>query len=136
MNRKTRKSNRRSRRRSRRGGTARRPRRPRRPAHRRRRRRTRRGGRRKRYATNDKYWVIDLQTAATGVKKIAKRHGKPIRKLGHHSKLLLHDVFYGTNRLGAALKGHTRHATKRHRKKSRRRGRIHFGAITALRGPI
>lgn len=121
MNRKTRKNNRRSRRR------------------RRRRRRTRRGGRRKRYATNDKYWVIDLQTAATGVKKIAKRHGKPIRKLGHHSKLLLHDVFYGTNHLGAALKGHTRHVGKKHRKKSRRRRRrkrTHFGAITALRGPI
>ena len=120
-----------------RGGGRRRSRRRRsRRRSRHRRRRTRRGGRRRRYATNDKYWVIDLQTAATGVKKIAKRHGKPIRKLGHHSKLLLHDVFYGTNRLGAALKGHTRHATKRHRKKSRRRGRIHFGAITALRGPI
>ena len=105
---------------------------------RRRRRRTRRGGR-QRYATNDKYWVVDLQTAADGAKKIAKRHKNPVRKLGHHSKLLLHDVMYGTNHLDRALgKRHSSSHHKTHHKKSRRKRRHHhrktrYGLITGLR---
>ena len=106
---------------------------------RRRRRRTRRGGRRQRYATNDKYWVVDLQTAAAGVKKIAKRHGKPARTLRHHSKLLLHDVMYGTNHLDQEL-GKRRSSShyKTHHKKSRRKHKRHhrktrYGMITGLR---
>jgi len=113
-------------------------------------RKRRRGGRRQRYATNDKYWVIDLQTAADGIKKIAKRHGRPVRKLGYHSNLLLHDVMYGTSHLDRELRGHHSHPTKKHPskkhsiakypKKSRRRRRRHhrhknhYGLITGLRG--
>jgi len=104
-----------------------------------RRRRTRRGGRRQRYATNDKYWVVDLQTAADGVKKIAKRHGKPARTLRHHSKLLLHDVMYGTTHLDRALgKRRSPSHHKTHHKKSRRKHKRHhrktrYGMITGLR---
>ena len=106
---------------------------------RRRRRRTRRGGRRQRYATNDKYWVVDLQTAADGVKKIARRHRKPVRKFGHHSKLLLHDVMYGTNHLDQELgKRYSSSHHKTHHKKSRRKHKRHhrktrYGMITGLR---
>jgi len=104
-----------------------------------RRTRKRRRGGRQRYATNDKYWVVDLQTAADGAKKIAKRHKKPVRKLGHHSKLLLHDVMYGTNHLDRALgKRHSSSHHKTHHKKSRRKRRHHhrktrYGLITGLR---
>ena len=109
-----------------------------------RRRRTRRGGRRQRYATNDKYWVIDLQTAADGVKKLARRHGKPVRKLKHHTQLLLHDVMYGTSHLDRELrarhssshhKSHHKksHHKKSHKKHSRRRRKTRYGMITGLR---
>ena len=95
---------------------------------------TRKGGHRKKYHRRGKdYWIIDLQTALSGLKKIAdhdlglaREHVKKATKhlhkkspaIAYHAKLLLNDTIHGTRYLDKALAGKKiARSTKKYAKK-------------------